>query len=58
MNPSTLLLLLIALILVAWWAVRLAVTVRRDGYGTRRPPASRHDWTEGLPWPGPGGPSS
>jgi hypothetical protein len=40
-------LLLILIALIAWWAVRLVLTVRRDGLGTRRPPASHHDWTEG-----------
>jgi hypothetical protein len=40
-------LLLILIALTAWWAVRLVLAVRRDGLGTRRPPASHHDWTEG-----------
>jgi hypothetical protein len=32
--------------LIAWTLIRLALAVRRDGLGERRPPASHHDWTE------------
>jgi hypothetical protein len=44
---TTSLVLLALLALTVWWAVRLVLTVRRDGLGTRRPPASHHDWTSG-----------
>ncbi|HEY0216435.1 MAG TPA: hypothetical protein VGC57_08600 [Cellulomonas sp.] len=40
---TTTLALLALLALTLWWAVRLVVTVRGDGYGTRRPPTSHHD---------------
>ncbi len=49
-------LLLIAAVLVAWWVVRLVVTIRHDGYGTRPPPASHRDWTDDLPASGTRGP--
>lgn len=55
MSPSTLIFLLIALVLVVWWVARLVATIRRDGYGTRRPPASHRDWTDELPWTGTSG---
>jgi hypothetical protein len=45
---DTLLLMLALLALTAWWAVRLVLAVHRDGLGTRRPPTSHHDWTEGA----------
>lgn len=45
---NTWLLVLALALLVAWWAVRLVLAVHRDGLGTRRPPASHHDWTEGT----------
>lgn len=44
MTPVIALLALLALL--GWTLARLAVTIRRDGLGERRPPASHHDWTE------------
>jgi hypothetical protein len=44
--------IVLALALTAWLVVRLVVTVRRDGLGTHRPPASHADWSDmssGLP---------
>ena len=40
-------LLILLAVLIIWTLIRLALTVRRDGLGERRPPASHHDWTEG-----------
>ncbi len=44
---TTILALLALLALTLWWAARLVGTVRGDGYGARRPPASHHDGEAG-----------
>ncbi len=49
-SPNAPLLLLVAL--AVWTALRLAFLLRRDGLGSRRPPASRTSWSDtahGLP---------
>ena len=43
----TALLLTLALItLTAWLGARLYDWIRTDGLGRRKPPRSRHDWTD------------
>lgn len=39
-------LLILTAVLILWTLIRLALAVRRDGLGERRPPASHQDWTE------------
>lgn len=44
--------IVLALASAAWLVARLVVTVRRDGLGSARPPASHADWSDtasGLP---------
>ncbi|WP_198303510.1 hypothetical protein [Cellulomonas sp. PSBB021] len=44
--------LLLLVALAVWTAFRLAFLLRRDGLGSRRPPASRTSWSDtahGLP---------
>ena len=42
----TALILTLVALLVATYATRLVLTVRRDGLGSRRPPRSNPDWWE------------
>jgi hypothetical protein len=44
--------IVLAVAAAAWLAARLVVTLRRDGLGSRTPPASHASWsdsTSGLP---------
>ncbi|UJP41426.1 hypothetical protein [Cellulomonas palmilytica] len=44
--------LVLLVALAVWTAIRLAFLLRRDGLGSRRPPASRASWSDaahGLP---------
>ncbi|MBO3084789.1 hypothetical protein [Cellulomonas fengjieae] len=40
--------IVLALATAAWLVARLVVTVRRDGLGTARPPASHLDWSDSV----------